>query len=384
MPRTFLVTLGALVAACGTDPAGTAGSAEPLGSETVAVAVMTRNLYIGADILRVVNAQGAAQVAEAVAETFAIVGQTSFPARARLIAAEIDWTRPDVVALEEVAIWRVGPGAACAGDPTPRAARVVYDLLGILQHVLEERGLRYEVASQLTTLDAELCSADGTDVRYTDRDVLLVRRGLATRAPASGTYQAVAELPVVVDPEASPPVVHTIPDPRGWNAVEVQKRGKWFRVVETHLEDLLPIDPPWLVQMAQAGELVATVAAMAEASPMPTILAGDFNAPADPSFAQPTYAFLAGGQPFPLDVPGLAGIASPFEDPWLALRPGVPGFTWGFDELLLGGTLTERLDLVLGWGARPVATRLVGIADRTRAGLHASDHAGVVTVFALP
>lgn len=387
MHRSHSLLLTALLAACGVEPSSTTAEAsEALRHERAELTVMTRNLYIGADILRVVNAQGAAEVALAVSETFAMVQATDFPARARLIAGEIEQTRPDVIGLQEVATWRTGPGAACTGDLTPQATDVAYDFLEILRHALRHRGLRYDLAAEITTLDIELCDATLQDLRYTDRDVVLVRHGLPSRGAASATFQTAAVFPVVLDPGSNPPVVVEIPVKSGWTAVEVQKGRRWFRVFETHLADLVPVDPPYVIQLAQAGELVATIGGMAQQQPLPTILVGDFNAAADPEFHQATYAFLAGGQPFPdLGIPDLEpllGLTSPFQDSWLALRHGRPGFTWGFDEDLRGGTFTQRLDLTLGWGVKPLATGRTGLRGLTCSGLHASDHAGVVTTFA--
>ena len=79
---------------------------------------MTRNLYLGADLgppLRAALAQPPGTFAQLVAlanGTHAardIVDQTNFPVRAQLLAAEIVATRPDLVALQEVALWRRGP-----------------------------------------------------------------------------------------------------------------------------------------------------------------------------------------------------------------------------------------------------------------------------------
>ena len=95
------------------------------------VTVMTRNLYLGADIQRPVSAAVAAQaapgsttqsvvvaLANATHLTRAIVDQTDFTVRAGLLADEIVATEPDLIGLQEVAWWRHGPIQL-----TPDAAR---------------------------------------------------------------------------------------------------------------------------------------------------------------------------------------------------------------------------------------------------------------------
>ena len=62
-----------------------------------------------------------------------------------------------------------------------------------------------------------------------------------------------------------------------------------------------------------------------------------------------------------------------------------PGYTWGFDELLLGGSLIQRLDLVLATPElKPTGTKRVGVSALDAFGRHPSDHAGLVTAFAVP
>ena len=80
------------------------------------VTVMTRNVYLGADINRPVRAARGKSGGEALAalgqandQVRAIVDQTDFRVRSRLLAAEIAAARPDLVGLQEVALWRKGP-----------------------------------------------------------------------------------------------------------------------------------------------------------------------------------------------------------------------------------------------------------------------------------
>jgi endonuclease/exonuclease/phosphatase family metal-dependent hydrolase len=173
---------------------------------------------------------------------------------------------------------------------------------------------------------------------------------------------------------------------RGWTATEVRVGHEWVRVFETHLEDWLDLPPElqlpdWVFQAGQAAELVSILDGSLAMAPLPTVLLGDFNVYVTPDVKPPVYQFLVGG-PFPLD-PALDSI-SPLRDAWAALRPHDPGFTWGFDELLRTGALSTRLDLVLATeDLHPLFTYRVGLHDRTRGGLHPSDHAGIVTTFSV-
>ncbi len=370
--------------------------------------VVSQNLYLGGDIFSIVQATSAEEAAVATFRVWTSVQATNFPARAKVIAAGIAAKNPDVIGLQEVAIWRTGLPVVCAPDGSglsvinaPVASTVVYDFLASLQAELSALGLRYDVATTTQSFDAELCSVDplgGTapiDVRYTDRDVILVRNGLTTRNPAGGLYATMIAFPI---PGTGDPGV-VVPDQRAWNVVEVQKDGQWYRVFETHLEvQEIPQAEPfgYIFQLAQAGELVAgQVNPRAAAAPLPTILLGDLNTQAEQPGGSPlriTYNFLAQGLPFPdlSDVvswwPPLVGTVSPLADAWSAANPGQPGLTWGFDDDLVAGTMSQRIDFVLTWGAGPVWMQTFGADAKTTGipALHASDHLGVAASIEVP
>src|SRR5438477_115366 len=80
--------------------AGTAAS-EPLG-----VTTLTWNVYVGADIERVVRARTAEEAIALATEEWAHVRATNFPARASALAQAIAAQRPQLVGLEELAIYR--------------------------------------------------------------------------------------------------------------------------------------------------------------------------------------------------------------------------------------------------------------------------------------
>jgi hypothetical protein len=321
--------------------------------------VMTRNVYLGADIFRVLGAPTPQDIPAAVGTTFAMVKATDFPARARNLAWEVALARPDLLSLQEVGLWRTGPGDSCVGGALP-ATDVAFDFLAILEAELARLGARYQVAAQVQNFDGELCGlVDGAfaDVRYTDRDVLLVRADRAFANPASGNFQARLSFPVAG--------VKTVDILRGWVAADVRIGGRWVRAVGAHLE--VETGPFGLVQRLQGQELVAMLAGETR----PLFLAGDFNSAADGS-TTPTLADI---------------VAAGYVDPWAKLRPNTPGPTCCFDEALRSGTLQTRIDVTLARnGPRPLLTFRLGSLpwERTRSGLWPSDHAGVVTLFALP
>src|SRR5215210_1756464 len=125
------------------------------------VTVMTRNLYLGADINRPLQAaQGRTghdallALGHANHELREIVQRTNFGARSQLLADEIAFARPDLVGLQEVALWRHGPLQL---DHVGRldASAIDSDFLEILSKALSERGLRYDVVSTQQESDVE-------------------------------------------------------------------------------------------------------------------------------------------------------------------------------------------------------------------------------------
>ena len=104
------------------------------------------------------------------------------------------------------------------------------------------------------------------DVRLTDRDVILVRRGIAYTAGPRLVYQN--HLPLVVGGKVPVKLV------RGYHSVAIAHEGTAFTFVNSHLEVGGPAEP---AQEGQARELVAALGAI----PGALIVAGDFNSPAD-------------------------------------------------------------------------------------------------------
>ncbi|MGD2114043.1 MAG: endonuclease/exonuclease/phosphatase family protein [Acidobacteriota bacterium] len=338
------------------------------------IEVMTRNLYVGADIFRVFDATTPDELPIVVAGILQTVFDTDFPARSDALADEIARHRPHLIGLQEVSLIRVqSPGDFLLGNPQP-AETELFDYLDLLLARLAERGLDYRVAAVVENADVELPFLAGIaggvpqldDIRLTDRDVILARGDVDTSDALARSYAVHFSVPF------GPLTIDFL---RGFTAVDATVHGRTVRFVNTHLEveSIVPI-----VQQAQTAELLAELAA----EELPVVLVGDFNSSPDDPFPAP-YGQLA---------------AAGFTDTWLR-RLGRPedGATCCFTETLddPSAALTSRIDLV--WartgstappfdaGIGPVRAVVVGDAlrDRTDTGLWPSDHAGVVSSMVL-
>lgn len=362
-----LVLCLALVSACReaglTDPDASFNRVLPA-SGARGLTVMTRNIYLGSDLSPLLAAPPPL-VAFVAAETFARVQATDFPSRAEALADEIAATHPHLVGLQEAVLYRVQtPGDAAFGGITP-ATTVFQDFLEILLEALRARGLDYDVAVLQENTDAEVPAFTGngpdgrptfTDVRLTDRDVILARGDVSFSDPERAHYAV--NQPVLI---GGRPLVFL----RGWTSLVASVGGHTFRFFNTHLE----VQTFAAVQTAQATELLA----ITRAEPLPVLLVGDFNSDASGT-ETPTYTLLTTGG---------------FRDAWLGVRPPAPGFTCchAADLRNEASTLDTRIDLVLlgpGFATRHAIVVGEELADRTPSGLWPSDHAGVVATLRGP
>ena len=71
--------------------------------------VMSRNIYLGADLGPILQAPDVNSAVDAGGEIANQVDATNFPLRAQALAQEILTKNPDLVGLQEVALWRTGP-----------------------------------------------------------------------------------------------------------------------------------------------------------------------------------------------------------------------------------------------------------------------------------
>jgi endonuclease/exonuclease/phosphatase family metal-dependent hydrolase len=324
----------------------------------VDVTVMTRNIYLGGNIFGPLAAGNDRVEFERLAGVlWDEVRSTDFVGtRAALLAREIKRTKPDLVGLQEVAVWRRGPDGVKDGATTP-ATQVVYDFLKTFRRRLASQGLRYAVAVKQREANIETSIDAGYDVRLTMYDVILVkkRKGLRVVRRLKDNYEADIGVPTPVGPILSR---------RGWTAVDVRFKGKRLRFVNTHLEAAGETDP----REAQARELIAPGGPLR--GKRQYIVVGDFNS--DPNGTEsPSGAF---------DILSGFGLV----DTW-PRRLG-PGFSCCLADSGARDTNADsfdhRIDLILAKPKlRAIRGQVVGdeVGDRAPNGLWPSDHAGVVT-----
>ena len=342
---------------------GTAQGARGERDSRAPISVMTRNMYLGTDLAPLIAAPSFEQFVSAAAAGYGQVLASDVPERAAGLAKEIKNTRPDVVSLQEVYLWRTGP----VFDPTP-ATNVTVDALASLQAALKAEGLEYSSAVVQENADLEApVPAPGVnaDVRLTDRDVILVRSDLPSSElsvsnPQKGQFKVILQFPS--------PVLGDVSLGRGWVSVDVTRSGLTARVINTHLESYDPNIPPTaLVQRAQGAELLGSV--IGDTS-TPVILSGDFN-------SGPSRRGAIGDPPIETfnDI-----LAAGFVDTWDATRRFLPGYTWPINN---GDSRTitrpdQRIDHVFVRGSiRPRLDVRTGVS-KTPSGLFVSDHLGLV------
>ena len=297
---------------------------------------MTRNLYLGADLspaLTSTTLDGAVNAAYQIEQQ---VHATKFPSvRAALLAKEILKVKPDVVGLQEAAWWRTGPydlsavtGGPKATQTDPQGGDFLTDLLTQLNKgskgkkgsaaaaKKKSKPLQYKIAVVKPEFDYELpitnnpggltfCNANPSQChneRLTMRDAILVKKGVKTSKPTSGTFNTLLRVKVggAINVDVT----------RGWAAVDAKVNGRKVHVVDSHLEafDSAASNtsndgktyPKGGIREAQAKQLVAPGGPVT--SKLPTVLVGDFNSDSpvhgdqvDPGDALAYRALLAGG-----------------------------------------------------------------------------------------
>jgi len=170
--------------------AASAADAKPKPAKPLPVEVMTRNLFLGADLGPAIAAADPAGLVAGSGAILREVTETDFERRAVALGREIRRQGPDFVGLQEVALWREGPPDQSAFAGVFTAEDVRQDFLAMLLAEVNKGKLKYRRAVVQREFDFESPADEdgdpgtgsptlfGADLngRLTMRDVILVRR----------------------------------------------------------------------------------------------------------------------------------------------------------------------------------------------------------------
>lgn len=375
--------------------------------------VMTRNLYLGADVgvaLELIpDFSAAAQF------MWDQVAATDFTKRAPMLAAEVISQGADVVGLQEATHWY------CKKNLFSKHV-VVYDFAQEFLKATRELGSEYVLAEKdgvkalnigysipaipyLTMVyDPKafqpLFGSDKAACGFEIGDALVIKRELSDKVLKVGNTEYETSYSII-------PKVMTIY--RGYTWADINYNGSKVRLVTTHLESLW--DKGKVPNAAiQAKQLIKDLSQTS----MPLVVMGDFNS--DPRDPRPNAANNPGGQPEASEECTVQTIAATIDSAvdtcnayWLMRHANYQdagpnsfdpkNFTWGMNALLNGPDkvrlvaaekmgnqygFTDRLDYVfLKNGAKAISSSLIGNTPPVK-GMWASDHAGTVIKVSLP
>lgn len=373
--RTRSRAVTALVGLVALTGLAAAPGAEAKQAKGVPVRVMTRNLFLGADISAALAANSFQQFTAANGALLREVDRTNFPLRAVGLAHEIMQKKPDLVGIQEGSWWRTNPtpGAPVQGESDKYTALTNrYDFLQLLLHELNKNTNKkykgYKLAVAGTEFDFEAPTDFDNDPstglfggeiqgRLTMRDAILVRKGGAVKVknPKTGHYTS------LYTPSISGIV---IPFTRGWVSVDATATSgegkdqlkRKFHFVDTHFESADDETQRPSIRAQQAAELLA-----GPASNPKSIILGDFNS----------------------DVPGVKpGDEQAYQtllDGGYSERSLDKPVTCCFNDLFAPtNTLDHQVDHVMTNMGKKVALVNSSATGTTQAnGLYDSDHAGV-------
>lgn len=376
--------------------------------------VMTRNIYLGADVGTAMkllpNFSAAAQF------MWDQVKHNDFRKRAPKLAAELASAKPDVVGIQEATMWY------CKKDLWSSRVKV-FDYLQLLTDATKQTGVSYSVASSrgqrafnpgysiaaipyLTKVtDPDLFPSIFKEKTaycgFTIGDAILVRNDRVSDIRQVGNSEYDASYAIV-------PTLMTIY--RGYSWLDIKQGSSVVRVVTTHLESIFDADKT-PNSVLQSQQLVSDL----RATHIPTIVLGDFNA--DYRDPRSTTAPNPGEQPVvgkSCPTPGQRSCNAY----WIMIDNGFKNlspdaedpknFSWGASDLLNGPNpkraavartfgnefgFTDRLDYVFGRnGVTSESSKIIGntwpngesIWDCGNERCFATDHAGVVATVSIP
>jgi endonuclease/exonuclease/phosphatase family metal-dependent hydrolase len=242
-----------LLVACALVPAASASAA----SSDTDLKVMTRNVYVGADLIPLATTPNPQAFETAAGAVYQTVIANDFAKRAKLLAAEVKKHKPDIIGVQEAARWLRGPKDGAA----TQASEVIYDSETELLKAFKAAGVEYRTVKARDWFNYEGPTAE-FDARIIQRDLILIRKGSKVKAGKSfsGGFRDTFDPPTPIG------VARQL---RGWVGFDAKLGSRSFRVVTTHLE---AYDPK--IGDKQMAQLLSDPL---KSKKKQSILLGDFN-----------------------------------------------------------------------------------------------------------
>lgn len=375
--------------------------------------VMSRNLYLGADVgvalEKIPNFSAAAQF------MWDQVAATDFKKRAPLLAAEVIKNGADVIGLQEATHWY------CKKNFWSKSV-VIYDFAEEFLRATKAQGVEFVLASKdgtnalnvgysipaipyLTMVTdpksfQPVFGSDRAACGFEIGDAIAIRKELARKVLQVGNSEYEASYSIV-------PKLMTIY--RGYTWIDLDFHGSKTRIVSTHLESLWDKNKVPNATL-QAQQLIEDV----KKTEMPLIVIGDFNS--DPRDPRPDERSNPGGQPEASKIckaqvqsPTIKSAIDRCSAYWTMRRAGFidagpdalnpANYSWGMNALLTGPDpmrkkaalemgnnygFTDRLDYIfLKNGAHAEGAEMIGNTG-AQGETWATDHAGLVVKVQLP
>jgi endonuclease/exonuclease/phosphatase family metal-dependent hydrolase len=364
----------------------------PATADVQPIKVMSRNLYLGADVgvalAKIPNMPAAAQF------MWEQVQKTDFSKRKKILAAEIQAESPDVIGIQEATIWYC---KAHFWSSKTEVFNFTKELLSELDgdYIIAEKdgveannpGFSIGPIPLLTKVtDAKafqpLFGQNDADCGFQIGDALLIKKSLKQYVNQVGNSEYEAVYKVV-------PTLMEIY--RGYTWADITMQGANVRFVTTHLESLWDEN-----KIPKAADQARQLAKDLSSTKSPIVVIGDFNS--DPRDPRPKNIPNPGEQPTASDkcpagsttcnaykVMKNAGFIDSGPD---ASDPNT--FSWGMNALLTGpdskrlkaaqdmgnkNGFTDRLDYIfVKNGMKVLSSRMIGQTPP-----YGTDHAGVVT-----
>lgn len=365
-------------------------------STSPTITVMSRNIYLGADVA--VAMEAIPNLPKAAQFMWEQVKQNNFSKRVNILAAEINENKPDVIGLQEATTWY------CKKNAWSKKTEV----LNFTKQLLVELKSEYQIASKDKTIAYNpgysinpipfltkvndpttfkpLFNQDSAACGFETGDALLIKKSLASSVKEVTNIDYKDKYTIV-------PVLMKVT--RGYTYADIEINGQIIRFITTHLESIWDEN-----KIPNAAKQATQLIEEQRNHTIPTVIVGDFNS--DPRDPRPVNDSNPGEQPIASEIcPAKSVTCNAYK---LMLQAGYKdvspdaanplNFTWGMNALLTGPDpkraesakqmgnpygFTDRLDYIfVKNGVTGKTSKIIGLKPP-----FGTDHAGVVSTLNL-